>query len=806
MRIDVLGPVEASVAGRPAALGGSRPRALLAVLALTPGRVVSSDRLIDELWGQAPPARARASLQMHVSRLRKALGGDAPRLAARAGGYVLELEPGARDLDRWEAALARARRARADGQPEAALAAIEDGLRLWRGAPLGGAGAHDLLGGERARLEEERLAAIVEGIELELELGRHDELPGRLESLVRAHPFKERLVELQMLALYRGGRQADALAAFRAARARFADELGIEPGEALRRLHEDVLRNGGSLDAAAGERRSPAPPNRTIGRARELEAIGARLRLESVRLVTLTGPGGVGKTRLALEVTRAVEPDFADGACFVSLAGLQRADDVPATIARALGALVRSGESPGTAIRRFLGAKHLLLVVDNFEHVLGAAPFVGGLLAGCRALTVLATSREPLVLQAEERHPVAALATDDAIALFHDRARGTGFAVDDAASVADIARHLDGLPLAIELAAARCAVLSAAEIAERLDASLAALGSGPRDAPARQRTLRATLDWSHELLSDEEQAAFARFAAFAGGATVDAAEAVTGASLDVLARLVAKSLLVRGGAPTRLGMLDTIRAYAAQRLPPATREAHCHHYLALARRHGSEPALWGADGRGHLAVLDAEIENLHAALGWATEGADAELALGLAAALGGYWLMRDRHADAVGWVDRAVALPGADPGLRFGALRTKCICLWRVGRAAEQPGVLAELDAIAAGDPALLSQVLRLRADHELDAERLAAADALADEALEWATVAGDAWGIAEASRRKAIASPGIGELRERVQSAAALLTAAGNVYGRANLLTSAAYAALVLGSERDALALAARA
>jgi len=846
-RVGVLGPVEAWVDGRQVALGGQRPRALLAVLALIRGRVVSSERLIDELWGEDPPARARETLHVNVSRLRKALaeaGGDADRLVSRAGGYVLELGPGACDVDRWEAALGRARRARAAGRFEAARTEIGAALGVWRGAPFAGVGAHELLDGERARLEEERLAATIEGIELDLELGRHGELLGQLEALVIAHPFKERLVELQILALYRSGRQADALEAFLAARARLVDELGIEPGQPLRELHEDVLRQADTLGAeptparpgARRERRLPVPPNRTIGREHDLEAIVERLRTGSVRLLTLTGAGGVGKTRLALEAARVVEQDFADGGCFVSLAALQRPDDVPAAIVTALGMIVLSDESAVQAVERFLGAKHLLLVVDNFEHVRAAAPVLGGLLELCPALTVLATSREPLSLHAEERYPVSPLAlpelgmNDDpeglagvgAVALFCVRARAHDPDFDladaDPAVVVDICRRLDGLPLAIELAAARCGVLSAPEIAHRL-AALGALGAGPRDAPARQQTLRATIDWSHNLLGEAEQECFARFAVFAGGATIEAAEAVTRASLETLDHLVAKSLLVRrrrAHAPTRLRMLETIRAYATERLASAAadeqavRERHYRYHLALAERHGTERALWAAGGQAHLARLDAEIDNLQAALAWSIGQADAERALALTSALGCYWVMRNRYADALDWIDETLSLPGTDahPALRVRALRTKALCLSPAARRAEQSAVLAELEASARrlNDPLILAQALRVRVHHEIDAERLHVADALADEALHWATAAGDEWEIAEASRGKAIAASTIADLRERVDTAASLLTDLGNVHQLANLLTDAAYAALCLGSERDATDFAARA
>ena len=484
-------------------------------------------------------------------------------------------------------------------------------------------------------------------------LGRDGELVVELRQLTGEHPWRERLHGQLMLALYRSGRQADALETFSRARDVLVEQLGIEPGAELTDLHQAILTQDRELDGPSvsplPDRRStlPAPPNRTIGRDRELAAVGEWLRASSVRLLTFTGPGGVGKTRLALEAARAFEADFADGAYLVSLAGVLHAEDVPAAIVESLAIVSLAGESAAQAVERFLGAKHLLLVVDNCEHLSGAAPFIGGLPSVCPALTVLATSREPLNVQAEQRYPVSPLALPvpgtradpdvladvDAVALFCERARARDPAFDlsegNAAAVAEICRRLDGLPLAIELAAARCGLLAPGEIAERLEEALGALGAGSRDAPARQRTLRATIDWSHDLLTADEQAAFAHFAVFAGGATIEAAESVTGATLDVLDRLVAKSLLVRrpqAHLPTRLAMLETIHAYATERFATTDdaeviRERHYRHFLALAERHGTDQALLGADGKQHLARLDAEAENLKAALGWAVEHA-----------------------------------------------------------------------------------------------------------------------------------------------------------------------------------------
>ena len=848
MEFGILGPLEVRADGRSVPLGGGKPRAVLALLALHANQPVSAERVAVALWGEDAPPTAVKTVQVYIARLRKALE-DPGVLVTTPAGYCLRVGPGELDAERFEERVATGRDALAHGRAEEAAAELRAALGLWRGAPLAEIASAPFAPPEIARLEEQRLAALEARVEADLAAGRQPELVGELQQLTTEHPWRERLHAQLMLALYRTGRQAEALDAYRHARDVLTDQLGIEPGAELNELHQAILAHDPELDAppatawpssdergvrraapgAPGDSPLPAPPNRTVGRRRELDELGERLRASSVRLLTLTGPGGVGKTRLALEAARSVEADFADGAQFVSLAAIQRSEDVPAAIVRTLGIMLLSGESPSQAAERFLAAKHLLLLADNFEHVLAAAPFIGGLLGTCPALTVLATSREPLMLHAEERYPVSPLALPrhatpedprtlagvDAVALFTERSRAQDPGFDlghgNAAAVAEICRRVDGLPLAIELAAARCGLLSPSEIAERLDAALGVLGVGTRDAPARQQTLRATIDWSYELLAEDEKACFARFAVFAGGATVESAEAITGAHLDTLDRLATKNLLVRRQgehAPSRLGMLETIRTYAGECFAAAAeadavRERHCRHFLALAQRHGSDRAVWGTSRKQHLARLDADIENLDAALGWAVDQARAESTLALCAALGSYWLMQDRYKEAIDWIDRALALRGAEahPALRIHVLCIKSWALWPLGRGGEVGPVTVEAEAIARtlADPLLLWRALQARSASEFDAGRRDVADAVADEALRWAHVADDDWAIAMAAFAKAIAADSAAELRERVDVAASLLEGAGNLYHLAGLLASAAYGALAKGDDRHA-------
>ncbi len=521
-------------------------------------------------------------------------------------------------------------------------------------------------------------------------------LVAELEALVYEHPLRERFLGELMLALYRSGRQADALDSYRRARVHLADELGLEPGPVLEELQMQILEHAPELQAsrrpghdterlftgrAAADGRSvlPRPPTPLIGREEELPAVCRLLAGLDARLVTLTGPGGVGKTRLALEVMRALESSFADGVGWVELAAVVRPDDVGSTVARALAVTPLPGESPRQALCRYLTGKRLLLAIDNFEHVLEAAELVAELLGTCPGLALLVTSRETLNLAAEHRviiAPLAVPATDtatveeiestagSALFLAAARRRDNRFVVSTTAApaIAQICSRLDGLPLALELAAARTGILTVEELAIQLGEAVTDLGVGPRDAPDRQRTLHATIEWSYNVLDEPLQRAFVHFAVFAGGATLEAANAVIGADLATVEALVGKSLIDRRRQPdgsTRLVMLETIRQYALGRLAAdpeqqAVHRRHCQYYLALVEQ--AVPRLSTLDEPPALAVLDAEIDNVRSALQWALQAAP-EISLRLAGQLGDYWRLRP-DLEGLRWLDASLQAAG----------------------------------------------------------------------------------------------------------------------------------------------------
>lgn len=692
----LLGPVEVLEDGAPLPIVGARQRAVLAMLLLHHNEVVLRDRLIAGLWGEDPPPTAVNALQVAVHSLRKRLGG---RIETRGSGYVLHVASEDLDLALFERLVMRAR---TEGRGAAART-LRRALALWTGAALADVAHLPHLATEANRLEELRMAAIEERIDADLALGRHGDLVAELDGLVDGHPLRERLHGQLMIALYRCGRQADALETFQRARNTLETELGIDPSPELRELQVQIIRQdrvvaAPSAPSAEADNGLPQPLTRLIGRGRERATLVSLLLRADVRLVTLVGTGGTGKTRLALAVAAELRGEFVDGVCFVDLAAVSEKHLVLPVIAKAIGVVDQpehSDQPLDEAIRDQLGAKELLLVLDNVEQVPDSAAVVAAILADGDRLKALVTSRVRLRLAGEHAYPVPPLplpdrlaadldelADSEAVQLFVARAEAVvpDFRLTDAnaAAVAGICRAVDGLPLAIEVAAARSRLFAPATLLARFGERLDLLSADARDTPARHRTVRATLEWSYELLTPEQQTFFRRLGVFAGGADLDAISAVmaqhvpTDAVVDLVTDLVDASLVTVTEAPdgtTRTGMLETVRRYADELLLSSgevdeIHEAHGLYFLDVATTLAGS-----ANTGGHLDArhrLEREYENLREALGWAMQpdgnGVHPShrvlLGLRLCNALTWYWSRGGYLAEGRRWLEQAISLSG----------------------------------------------------------------------------------------------------------------------------------------------------
>lgn len=701
MKFGLLGPMAVvDGQGQELALHGPKLCALLAILLLNGNQDVASDRLIELLWGEQAPRSAAKSLQVHVSRLRRALHRDcdepAERLLTTPQGYRLRVAPGEVDLERFEQLIAEADGLVAEQRWEAAADRLRQSLELWRGDPLSDFAYESFAQSEIARLGELHLGALEQRVAVELSLGHEAAVIGELELLIREHPYHERLHGQLMLALYRVGRQADALAAFRAARARLADELGIEPSAELAQLHTAILAQDATLDRVPGELSEPAHPTNLpaqtpplIGRRDEQAQILARLRSGRGSVITLTGIGGIGKTKLATAVASGMLEDFAGGVFLVRLAGISEPRSILPMIAEAIGLTGGTDEPLQTLLPNRLSKLPTLLILDNLEQLVDAASIIGDLAARASQLRLLATSQVPLRISSEVVIQVGPLHADDASALFLERlcARDWEFSAeaDEQAMIASICQRVDGMPLAIELAAARAHTLGLRELERRLETPLGLLTRGDRDRPERQRSLRAAIEWSQSLLSREDNDLFVALGACAGPvplgmvAAIAASPADETAILDRLDALLEFSFIRRREDPqleTRFMMPQALRNYAAEQLAESGGDAvirgrHARYVaeVAYAARLWKEGAT-----EEQLAALRAIEAEIRAAVAWAQEH-DPSLHVRICAGAAVFWIYRSVIPEVIAELERAIDSGAGTPAERARCLTIQAQCL-----------------------------------------------------------------------------------------------------------------------------------
>lgn len=684
----VLGDVEVRVDGRVLDIGHARRRCVLVALLIDVNHAVSPEQLVDRVWSDRPPRRARNSLAGYVSRLRRLLlETQGVAISRGPAGYLLSTDPLSVDLHRFRHLAAQAHRM---ADPVQATALFDEALRMWSGEPFMSLDT-PWVNEVRTGLQAERFAVELDRNDAGLGAGRHADLLAELIAGLSAHPLDERLAAQLMLAQYRCGRQADALDTYRHTRGRLIDELGVEPGQLLSQVHQQILAGeadsgqvapsiGPTADAAAAvpqpcDRPQLAVLRRTtsfIGHEEELARTVDALRAGP--LVTLTGVGGVGKTRLAWEVARREQERFADGVWVCELGPVEPGDAVGHTVAAALRLQQHRGLDIEESVIEYLRAREVLLVVDNCEHVLEVvAGLVARIVWECPGVTVLATSRQPLGVEGEQMVVIEPLPVQDATRLFADRAQAGrpdfNFDLQPIDAVAEICRRVDCLPLGVELAAARMRVMSAPDVIRRLD-RLGFLRGAVRGAPARQQSLTATIDWSYRLLVEPEQELFARLSVFAGSFDLDAAHGVCAAegsgaddTLELLAGLVDKSMVVVRNVTdrTRYSVLETLRAYGRERLQEneiedqlATR--HAVYFIELAERAGA--GLHTAQERSWVERMLPDYDNLRVAFERAISVDDLDLGMRLVASVAELAGLRIGF-ELAGWAERLVAV--ADP-------------------------------------------------------------------------------------------------------------------------------------------------
>ena len=707
MEFRVLGEVEAYRDGRRLDVGHARQRGVLVSLLVDVNRPVSADQLIDRVWADSPPHKARNALAAYISRLRHIVDdAGSVQIIRGPGGYMLSTDAQSIDVHRFRRL---ASRARATDDPAVASVLFDDALNLWRGEPfttLDTAWASDL----RAALETERLSVVLDRNDALLAVGRHAELLGDLAATLQAHPLDERVAGQLMLAQHRSGRQAEALESYTDMRKKLVDELGIDPSPALQAVHQLILTGNSDRlvphDDQASQRGShrvgnvPRRPTKLIGR--DIDVSRVTTALGDGPLVTLTGVGGVGKTRLALEAAYREQQNFADGAWVCELAPVCQGSAVSHAMATTLRLQHLSGLGIDDAVVEYLRPLEVLLVVDNCEHVLPeAAALIGRIARDCPHVKLLATSREALGIEGERVLPVQPLSEADAAALFTERARASRPDFDPdrepIGAVAEICRRLDGVPLAIELAAARMRAMSSLEVARRLD-RLRLLSGGSRGAHPRHQSVTAAIEWSFQLLADPEKELFSRLSVFTGGFDLEAAHAVCGDdesteddSLDLLIGLVDKSMvIVRGGpGPTRYGILEMLRAFGRSRLLDSgldveTATRHARYYTELVERaavglNGPDEQIWvermTPDAGRTYAALD--FDNVRTAFEHTMAAHDIELALRLVTSL--LELMNRTGYRPAGWSYRVVEIANSDHPLYPAAVGVAARAAWVLG-------------------------------------------------------------------------------------------------------------------------------